>query len=139
MKRLVFVTLGLVVVLATGCSGETKTHDLDGNVLIFQPANMSVNGSSCQGVGNLSDLVAGSPVRISPAGKDAVWSKLAMGFITEEDNCRLKFTATVPEADTYVIEVGGRLPVTRSRPSIDRPNGWWVTLDWDAMSVTPNP
>jgi hypothetical protein len=138
MRRLLSA-LGLILILVSACSGGAKQHDLDGSVLIFQATNMSVAGTTCQGDGNLFDLIAGSPVRITPSGKDAIWSELTAGSITEEGNCRLKFKAQIPEADSYMIEVGGRMAVTRARASIDRPNGWWVTLDWDAMSVVPNP
>lgn len=136
--RLLVVVLLSTMVLLSGCAGDTKQHDLDGSVLIFQRDNMAVSGTSCEGVGDLFDLVAGSPVRITPKGEDPVWSELALGFVTEEGNCRLKFDASIPEADSYVIEVGGRLPVTRQRNSIEHPDRWWVTLDWDAMPGNTN-
>lgn len=108
-------------------------------MLIFHPENFTSDGTACQGAGALSDLVADSPVRITPKGKDPVWSKLTGGSITQDGNCRLKFSADIPEAESYRIEVGGRVPVDRARRTIEHPDRWWITLDWDAMSPIPVP
>lgn len=139
MKRLRLFFIVMVFVLASCSSGGSTKHNLDGSVLIFHPENLAVVGSACEGKGALFDLVSDSPVRITPDGEDSIWTKLATGTITEEGNCRLKFAVDLPEASSYTFEVGARLPVIRPRETIDRPNGWWVTLDWDATSEVPNP
>ncbi|MEA2511807.1 MAG: hypothetical protein QOJ59_1294 [Thermomicrobiales bacterium] len=130
---LALVTVSLLI----GCAGsEAKTHSLDGSVLIFHERNFTKSGTSCQGTGGLFDLIPGSPVRITPKGKDPIITRLGTGAISPEGNCRLRFTPTIPEASSYLFEIGGRLPITRPKSHIDNSNGsrdgWWVTFDWDS-------
>jgi hypothetical protein len=135
---LVVLLRGILIAVATlmcvACAGASE-HELDGSVLIFDPRNYTRSGDACQGRGDLFDLVPGSPVKITPAGKEPVFTKLSAGEITPEGNCRLKFTSTLPEADSYVFEVAGREPERRQKSMIDGSNGsrdgWWVTFDWD--------
>jgi hypothetical protein len=131
-----FVAMVLVVALVAACSGSAKEHELDGSVLILNDANFVASGQACQGTGDFWDLKADSPVKITPQGKDPVFTKLSQGEITPEGNCRLRFTPKIPEAASYVFEVGGREPVTRPKAMIDGSNGsrdgWWVTLGWDS-------
>lgn len=134
MKTTVSIAVVALLILV-GCGESNREHELDGSVLIFQDANFTVSGSTCNGTGDYWDLAEGSPVKVTPQGKDPVFTFLSVGSVTPEGNCRLKFTPTIPEASSYTFEVGGRLPVVRQKAAIDGSIGgrddWWVTLDYD--------
>jgi hypothetical protein len=123
------------MVVLSGCNGGAKEHPLDGSVLILQSENFVSRDGSCLGTGEFWDLAHDSPVKITPKGKEPVFTSLSVGTVTPEGNCRLKFAATIPEAESYVFEVGGRLPQTKQKAAIDGSIGgrddWWVTLGYD--------
>ena len=129
------VAIVLSAVLLVSCIGSSE-HELDGSVLIYNERNFVSAGNACQGTGQLFDLVAGNPIKITPKGHDPIFTKPAQGEITPEGNCRLSFHPKLPEAETYIFEVAGREPVTRQQFQIDGSNGssdgWWVTLAWDS-------
>lgn len=106
-------------------------HDLAGSVLIMHEDNFESTGSSCSGAGLLFDIYPGSPVRVTPEGGDPIYSELERGEITPEGNCRLRFGVSIPEANRYIFEVGGRTPQTVQRRGIEHDGDWWITLGWD--------
>jgi hypothetical protein len=127
-----------------------RQFELSGDVIIFHPANVMQHGeeigASCAGAGALADLVPGARVRISPEGAEPVVTELQRGVISGKGNCWMTFAAVVPEADSYLFEIGQREPVLRDEPRFFEGGGQgsnqdsWLSFRWDSdesPAVTP--
>jgi hypothetical protein len=133
----VVVMLGSVVALV-GCGGAS-TITITGSVLIENPSRFDTNGRSCTGSGFLSPVKEGAQMTIRSGGDDAT-ATLSDGFVTGEGNCRLMFTADIPDKDApkrYEFKVEG-LPSVMGIVNTTNPIEWqtsdsdgWVTIGWN--------
>lgn len=56
-------------------------HELDGEVLIMEESNFTIDGDTCQGAGEFVDIVPGATITIRPKGKDAIAADLSEGTL----------------------------------------------------------
>lgn len=105
-------------------------HELDGEVLIMEEVNFTIDGDSCQGTGEFADVVPGAMITIKPKDKEAITAELGEGTLSPEGNCRLAFTPEIPEADEYVFQIGDHVN-TKQMDIIAFPDGWWASVQYD--------
>lgn len=91
------------------------------------------NGQPCKAADvGYADIEAGTPVTVKD-GSGAVVARAALGegrlrvTILARQDCVHPFSLTMPDRDSYLVEVGTRGAVTFSRADLRRA-GWTVTL-----------
>ncbi len=79
----------------------------------------------------MTDMVQGAYVGVGDTDAKIIGSaRLGAGVITPESNCRLSFTVTVPDRDTYLFVIGDRAAFSLPATVLDN-NDWVITRDWD--------
>lgn len=135
------IGLGAYLLLGGNDESDGPPHMLLGSVLILQPENFSVTGTSCFGRGRLSDIQPGASVTVRDGnGKVIATDTLEKGAITPEGNCRLRYGVIVPEVEQYVFVMGGQSPTRPTTLDMMRTaaananmtgDNWWITHGFD--------
>jgi hypothetical protein len=114
------ITLGGTVVTLTG----DKTIDIRANL---EGSDIASLKGECVGSNGYSDLQAGAPVVVkNDKGRTIATSSLDAG-VPGTRQCVFGFTAKVPDATFYVIEVTHRGEVTYSRKQLEK-RKWRLAL-----------
>ncbi len=122
---------------------EEAMHTLHGEVLIMNPRNFIVTGDTCRGAGTFVGIEEGATMSISTLGNDPVTAPLQRGEISNEGNCQLRFTIDLPEADSYIFNVGshsdtrpghafGNTPLPEGWVEGGDPDDWWASIQYDS-------
>lgn len=122
---------------------EEAIHTLHGEVLIMNPRNFIATGDTCRGAGTFVGIEEGATMSVSTLGNDPVTTPLQRGEISNEGNCQLRFTIDLPEADSYIFDVGsqshtrpgrtfGNAPIPEGLVADADPEDWWASIQFDS-------
>ena len=157
MKRLSdianFPALALLVLVAllAGCSGKAAmpklaapaSHQLAGNYTVHGIFSHRNYGTPCRPAdAGYADIHAGTPVQVSDATTGAVLGSATLGggilrqqpLVGRDDDCRFQFSLTVPDRNTYKIEVGKRGAVQFTRADLEKSH-WTANLTIGAYTA----
>jgi hypothetical protein len=140
----------VVAVLVAGCGGNRTApkpaaqpnHRLDGSYTVHGVFPHRNYGAPCKGAeAGYADIHAGTPVVVRDKSGAAVGSAtLGDGILHQQplrgrdDDCQFRYSLTVPERDTYRIQVSGRGYVEFSRADLER-SGWKADLTVGAYTM----
>jgi hypothetical protein len=140
----------VVAVLVAGCSGNHTApkpaaqpgHRLDGSYTVHGIFPRRSYGAPCKGAdAGYPDIHAGTSVVVrDKAGALLSSTTLADGTLRRtplrgrDDDCQFRYSLTVPDRDSYTIEVSDRGSVEFSRADMER-SGWKPGLTIGAYTM----
>jgi len=139
------VVFGVLALLAAGCSrppAPPPSRTLGGTYIVHGVFPHRNYGAPCKGAdAGYPDVRPGTTVTVED-GTGAMLGTVALeggtlrkGLLRErDDDCVFSFSLTVPERDSYRIEVGRRGVVAFTRSDLDRSN-WKADLTIGAYTM----
>jgi hypothetical protein len=131
------VLAALLAVLLAGCSHKPADHRVTGRYMVHgvYPGvdRRTSDGQPCKAADiGYSDIGKDTPVTVND-GSGAVVGRATLGegrlrvTVLARQDCVYAFSLSLPDRDSYVVEVASRGSVTFSRADLQRA-GWTVTL-----------
>jgi hypothetical protein len=110
------------------------------SVYEHDPVNPYTGGGCTEdrtGPGEYADLARGAPIRITDAA-GVVLAESELGPPSESlGTCYFAFrVGPLPDAESYVVQVAGRAPVSFSAEDLER-RGWNVAFDFGGQAAAP--
>ncbi|MFA5885439.1 MAG: hypothetical protein WDA60_16430 [Acidimicrobiia bacterium] len=112
---------------ATSAAAKGGGHRISGDLVVNETA---APGEPCGLPGRAStyaDITTGTKIAIEPTGKPTVHAPLGQGVGNADGLCEFPFSARVPDAPRYAIEIADRGTLTFTKRALQR-RDWEVLL-----------